>query len=165
MPETLILACARKALFPPTPINQLIGCFVIAIPGNWIPAVHAGTTALRLVVRQYAENTPRISLVPTLQRGNSSSNAPALRDAGASLAAFPRRSVGTIGWGLFIASYLKAFPSQCRSSCFSKPTSVAFHFCVLFCGCVTAAGGILVCTRLRAPTHFGAVVGIISHFV
>ena len=30
---------------------------------------------------------PRIRLVPTLQRGNSSGNAPALRDAGASLSA------------------------------------------------------------------------------
>ncbi len=29
-----------------------------------------------------------------------------LRDAGVSLAAFPRRNVGTIEWGLFIASYL-----------------------------------------------------------
>ena len=49
---------------------------------------------------------PSIRLVPTLQRGNSSGNAPALRDAGASLTAFPRRSVGTIGWGLFIAGYV-----------------------------------------------------------
>ena len=57
-------------------------------------------------LRQHAENTPRIHLVPTLQRGNSSGNAPALRNAGASLAAFPRWSVGTIGRGLFIASYL-----------------------------------------------------------
>jgi hypothetical protein len=36
------------------------------------------------------------ALVPTLARGNESSNAPALRDAGASQAAFPRQSVGTI---------------------------------------------------------------------
>jgi hypothetical protein len=35
-------------------------------------------------------------IVPTLRRGNSSRNAPALRDAGASLAAFPRWSVGTM---------------------------------------------------------------------
>jgi len=36
-------------------------------------------------------------IVPTLQRGNSVRNAPALRgDAGASNTAFPRRSVGTI---------------------------------------------------------------------
>jgi len=35
-------------------------------------------------------------IVPTLQRGNSSGNAPALRDAGASKAAFQRWSVGTI---------------------------------------------------------------------
>jgi hypothetical protein len=45
-------------------------------------------------LRQYAENIPP-SIPP-------SSHAPALRDAGASLAAFPRRSVG-----VFIASYLK----------------------------------------------------------
>ncbi|MEI6333009.1 MAG: hypothetical protein WCS87_00490 [Methylococcaceae bacterium] len=32
---------------------------------------------------------PKIRLVPTLRRGNSSGNAPALRDAGASLSAFP----------------------------------------------------------------------------
>ena len=31
----------------------------------------------------------RIFIVPTLRRGNSSGNAPALRDAGASLTAFP----------------------------------------------------------------------------
>ena len=37
-----------------------------------------------------------LRLVPTLQRGNSSGNAPALRDAGASLSAFPRRSVTAI---------------------------------------------------------------------
>jgi Hydrogenase/urease accessory protein len=38
-----------------------------------------------------------ILIVPTLQRGNSVRNAPALRrDAGASDTAFPRRSVGTI---------------------------------------------------------------------
>ena len=36
-----------------------------------------------------------VFLVPTFRRGNSSSNAPALRDAGASPAAFPRWSVGT----------------------------------------------------------------------
>jgi urease accessory protein len=36
------------------------------------------------------------SIVPTLRRGNSVCNAPALRDAGASTSAFPRRSVGTI---------------------------------------------------------------------
>ena len=29
-------------------------------------------------------------------------HAPALRDAGASLSAFPRRSVGTIGWGYLL---------------------------------------------------------------
>ena len=37
-----------------------------------------------------------IFIVPTLRRGNSSGNAPALRDAGASLTAFPRWSVGTM---------------------------------------------------------------------
>ena len=62
------------------------------------------------VIGMHAENIPRIRLVPTLQRGNSSGNAPALLDAGASLSAFPRRSVGTIGWGLFIASYLVSAP-------------------------------------------------------
>jgi urease accessory protein len=36
------------------------------------------------------------AIVPTLQRVNSARNAPALRDAGASDTAFPRRSVGTI---------------------------------------------------------------------
>jgi len=40
--------------------------------------------------------TPIVSIVPTLRRGNSVRNAPALRDAGASDTAFPRRSVGTI---------------------------------------------------------------------
>jgi hypothetical protein len=36
-----------------------------------------------------------------LGMNNSSGNAPALRDAGASLTAFPRRSVGTIGWVIY----------------------------------------------------------------
>ena len=70
---------------------------------HWIPAVHAGMTALRLVVISIHFTTILdIRLVPTLQRGNLSGNAPALRDAGASLSAFPRRSVGTIGWGYLL---------------------------------------------------------------
>jgi len=39
---------------------------------------------------------PIFCIVPTLRRGNSSCNAPALRDVGALRAAFPRWSVGTI---------------------------------------------------------------------
>ena len=38
----------------------------------------------------------KTSIVPKLRRGNSARNAPALRAAGASATAFPRRSLGTI---------------------------------------------------------------------
>lgn len=45
------------------------------------------------LIRQQ-QNT--LSIVPTLQRGNAYSDAPASRNAGALQTEFPRRSVGTI---------------------------------------------------------------------
>jgi predicted helicase len=44
----------------------------------------------------FVKHQNKKAIVPTLQRGNSSDNALALRDAGASEVTFPRQSVGTI---------------------------------------------------------------------
>lgn len=55
--------------------------------------------AIGIFVKHQNATAPTLqnAIVPTLQRGNSASNAPALRDdAGASTAAFQRQSVGTI---------------------------------------------------------------------
>jgi hypothetical protein len=50
-----------------------------------------------MVTRFWVCHCPKAAfIVPTLWRGNVSGNAPALRDAGASLSAFPRWSVGTM---------------------------------------------------------------------
>ena len=60
---------------------------------------------------------------------------------------------------------MRGFPSLCRPSCLAEPDPVLLHFRALFRWRVAAAGGIFLRARLRAPTHFGAVVGIISHFI
>ena len=57
-----------------------------------------GFTLLKILIAMavfYSSHTPAF-IVPTLRRGNSVRNAPALRDAGASATAFPRRSVTAI---------------------------------------------------------------------
>ena len=108
-------------------------------------------------------------LVPTLRRGNSVRNAPALRrDAGASDTAFPRRSVGTIviltSIAFFATMHGLAHGSEIPvdASAYAYIAGIVSATAILHCSGLALG---LIAQRLNAPgliRVYGTLTGLIG---